>query len=134
MSLGLQASAQAKKAELIAFAYSDSLKRSPQVALFFVGCFCSSPALILSQCGKVKQLSTKFFSALRLAELVRMVFLTSVSGARSRQFEALFSVDGQLGRANPGRYQVPSLGKLENVSNGGFVWLRIQKGHCVNPL
>lgn len=56
------------------------------------------------------------------AELVRMVFPTSSPGARSaRQFEGFVYIDGQRGR-EPSRYQVPSLGKLENVSKwGGFV-------------
>ncbi len=42
-------------------------------------------------------------------------------------------VDGQLGR-EPGRYQVPSLGKLENVSKWGFSSGFGWKGTCVNPL
>ena len=68
------------------------------------------------------QLSTKILLGSAPAELVRMVFPTASPGARSaRQFEGFVYIDGQLGR-EPSRYQVPALGKLENVSKwGGFV-------------
>ena len=65
------------------------------------------------------QLSTKILLGSAPAELVRMVFPTSSPGARSaRQFEGFVYVDGQLGR-EPGRYQVPALGNLADVSKWG---------------
>ena len=115
------ASAQAKeKAQLIALLTQIALKgRSSGVILVVASQFASVdtiPNAVRSQ------LSTKILLGSAPAELVRMVFPTSSPGARSaRQFEGFVYVDGQLGR-EPGRYQVPSLGKLENVSKwGGFV-------------
>ncbi|OFQ07343.1 hypothetical protein HMPREF2957_00250, partial [Streptococcus sp. HMSC062D07] len=117
----LVASAQAKeKAELIALLTQIALKgRSSGVILVVASQFASVdtiPNAVRSQ------LSTKILLGGAPAELVRMVFPTASPGARSaRQFEGFVYVDGQLGR-EPGRYQVPSLGKLENVSKwGGFV-------------
>lgn len=115
------ASAQAKeKAQLIALLTQIALKgRSSGVILVVASQFASVdtiPNAVRSQ------LSTKILLGSAPAELVRMVFPTSSPGARSaRQFEGFVYVDGQLGR-EPGRYQVPALGKLENVSKwGGFV-------------
>lgn len=115
------ASAQAKeKAELIALLTQIALKgRSSGVILVVASQFASVdtiPNAVRSQ------LSTKILLGGAPAELVRMVFPTASPGARSaRQFEGFVYIDGQLGR-EPGRYQVPSLGKLENVSKwGGFV-------------
>ena len=115
------ASAQAKeKAHLIALLTQIALKgRSSGVILVVASQFASVdtiPNAVRSQ------LSTKILLGGAPAELVRMVFPTASPGARSaRQFEGFVYVDGQLGR-EPGRYQVPSLGKLENVSKwGGFV-------------
>lgn len=117
----LVASAQAKeKAELIALLTQIALKgRSSGVILVVASQFASVdtiPNAVRSQ------LSTKILLGGAPAELVRMVFPTASPGARSaRQFEGFVYVDGQLGR-EPSRYQVPSLGKLENVSKwGGFV-------------
>lgn len=117
----LVASAQAKeKAELIALLTQIALKgRSSGVILVVASQFASVdtiPNAVRSQ------LSTKILLGSAPAELVRMVFPTASPGARSaRQFEGFVYVDGQLGR-EPGRYQVPALGKLENVSKwGGFV-------------
>lgn len=117
----LVASAQAKeKAELIALLTQIALKgRSSGVILVVASQFASVdtiPNAVRSQ------LSTKILLGGAPAELVRMVFPTASPGARSaRQFEGFVYVDGQRGR-EPSRYQVPSLGKLENVSKwGGFV-------------
>lgn len=115
------ASAQAKeKAHLIALLTQIALKgRSSGVILVVASQFASVdtiPNAVRSQ------LSTKILLGSAPAELVRMVFPTASPGARSaRQFEGFVYIDGQRGR-EPGRYQVPSLGKLENVSKwGGFV-------------
>lgn len=115
------ASAQAKeKAHLIALLTQIALKgRSSGVILVVASQFASVdtiPNAVRSQ------LSTKILLGGAPAELVRMVFPTASPGARSaRQFEGFVYIDGQRGR-EPGRYQVPSLGKLENVSKwGGFV-------------
>lgn len=115
------ASAQAKeKAQLIALLTQIALKgRSSGVILVVASQFASVdtiPNAVRSQ------LSTKILLGSAPAELVRMVFPTSSPGARSaRQFEGFVYIDGQLGR-EPRRYQVPALGKLENVSKwGGFV-------------
>lgn len=115
------ASAQAKeKAQLIALLTQIALKgRSSGVILVVASQFASVdtiPNAVRSQ------LSTKILLGGAPAELVRMVFPTASPGARSaRQFEGFVYIDGQRGR-EPGRYQVPSLGKLENVSKwGGFV-------------
>lgn len=115
------ASAQAKeKAHLIALLTQIALKgRSSGVILVVASQFASVdtiPNAVRSQ------LSTKILLGGAPAELVRMVFPTASPGARSaRQFEGFVYVDGQRGR-EPSRYQVPSLGKLENVSKwGGFV-------------
>lgn len=117
----LVASAQAKeKAELIALLTQIALKgRSSGVILVVASQFASVdtiPNAVRSQ------LSTKILLGGAPAELVRMVFPTASPGARSaRQFEGFVYVDGQRGR-EPSRYQVPALGKLENVSKwGGFV-------------
>lgn len=117
----LVASAQAKeKAELIALLTQIALKgRSSGVILVVASQFASVdtiPNAVRSQ------LSTKILLGSAPAELVRMVFPTASAGARSaRQFEGFVYVDGQRGR-EPSRYQVPALGKLENVSKwGGFV-------------
>ena len=117
----LVASAQAKeKAELVALLTQIALKgRSSGVILVVASQFASVdtiPNAVRSQ------LSTKILLGGAPAELVRMVFPTASPGARSaRQFEGFVYVDGQRGR-EPSRYQVPSLGKLENVSKwGGFV-------------
>lgn len=117
----LVASAQAKeKAELIALLTQIALKgRSSGVILVVASQFASVdtiPNAVRSQ------LSTKILLGSAPAELVRMVFPTASPGARSaRQFEGFVYIDGQRGR-EPSRYQVPSLGKLENVSKwGGFV-------------
>lgn len=115
------ASAQAKeKAHLIALLTQIALKgRSSGVILVVASQFASVdtiPNAVRSQ------LSTKILLGGAPAELVRMVFPTASPGARSaRQFEGFVYVDGQRGR-EPSRYQVPALGKLENVSKwGGFV-------------
>lgn len=115
------ASAQAKeKAELIALLTQIALKgRSSGVILVVASQFASVdtiPNAVRSQ------LSTKILLGSAPAELVRMVFPTASPGARSaRQFEGFVYIDGQRGR-EPSRYQVPALGKLENVSKwGGFV-------------
>lgn len=117
----LVASAQAKeKAELIALLTQIALKgRSSGVILVVASQFASVdtiPNAVRSQ------LSTKILLGSAPAELVRMVFPTASAGARSaRQFEGFVYIDGQRGR-EPSRYQVPALGKLENVSKwGGFV-------------
>lgn len=115
------ASAQAKeKAELFALLTQIALKgRSSGVILVVASQFASVdtiPNAVRSQ------LSTKILLGSAPAELVRMVFPTASPGARSaRQFEGFVYIDGQRGR-EPSRYQVPALGKLENVSKwGGFV-------------
>lgn len=115
------ASAQAKeKAQLIALLTQIALKgRSSGVILVVASQFASVdtiPNAVRSQ------LSTKILLGGAPAELVRMVFPTASPGARSaRQFEGFIYIDGQRGR-EPSRYQVPALGKLENVSKwGGFV-------------
>jgi hypothetical protein len=115
------ASAQAKeKAQLIALLTQIALKgRSSGVILVVASQFASVdtiPNAVRSQ------LSTKILLGGAPAELVRMVFPTASPGARSaRQFEGFVYIDGQRGR-EPSRYQVPALGKLENVSKwGGFV-------------
>ena len=115
------ASAQAKeKAELVALLTQIALKgRSSGVILVVASQFASVdtiPNAVRSQ------LSTKILLGSAPAELVRMVFPTASPGARSaRQFEGFVYIDGQRGR-EPSRYQVPALGKLENVSKwGGFV-------------
>lgn len=117
----LVASAQAKeKAELFALLTQIALKgRSSGVILVVASQFASVdtiPNAVRSQ------LSTKILLGGAPAELVRMVFPTASPGARSaRQFEGFVYIDGQRGR-EPSRYQVPALGKLENVSKwGGFV-------------
>lgn len=117
----LVASAQAKeKAELLALLTQIALKgRSSGVILVVASQFASVdtiPNAVRSQ------LSTKILLGGAPAELVRMVFPTASPGARSaRQFEGFVYIDGQRGR-EPSRYQVPALGKLENVSKwGGFV-------------
>ena len=117
----LVASAQAKeKAELVALLTQIALKgRSSGVILVVASQFASVdtiPNAVRSQ------LSTKILLGSAPAELVRMVFPTASPGARSaRQFEGFVYIDGQRGR-EPSRYQVPALGKLENVSKwGGFV-------------
>lgn len=115
------ASAEAKeKAKLIALLTQIALKgRSSGVILVVASQFASVdtiPNAVRSQ------LSTKILLGSAPAELVRMVFPTASPGARSaRQFEGFVYIDGQRGR-EPSRYQVPALGKLENVSKwGGFV-------------
>lgn len=115
------ASAQAKeKAQLVALLTQIALKgRSSGVILVVASQFASVdtiPNAVRSQ------LSTKILLGGAPAELVRMVFPTASPGARSaRQFEGFVYIDGQRGR-EPSRYQVPALGKLENVSKwGGFV-------------
>lgn len=117
----LVASAGTKeKAQLVALLTQIALKgRSSGVILVVASQFASVdtiPNAVRSQ------LSTKILLGGAPAELVRMVFPTASPGARSaRQFEGFVYVDGQRGR-EPSRYQVPSLGKLENVSKwGGFV-------------
>lgn len=128
------ASAQAKeKAHLIALLTQIALKgRSSGVILVVASQFASVdtiPNAVRSQ------LSTKILLGGAPAELVRMVFPTASPGARSaRQFEGFVYVDGQLGR-EPGRYQVPSLGKLENVSKWGGLCsgFGYRKGTRVNP-
>ncbi len=49
-----------------------------------------------------------------------MVFRPLALGLACCQFEGFVYVDG-LARREPGRYQVPSLSKIENVSKWGFV-------------
>lgn len=117
----LVASAGTKeKAQLVALLTQIALKgRSSGVILVVASQFASVdtiPNAVRSQ------LSTKILLGGAPAELVRMVFPTASPGARSaRQFEGFVYIDGQRGR-EPSRYQVPSLGKLENVSKwGGFV-------------
>ena len=117
----LVASAGTKeKAQLVALLTQIALKgRSSGVILVVASQFASVdtiPNAVRSQ------LSTKILLGSAPAELVRMVFPTASPGARSaRQFEGFVYVDGQRGR-EPSRYQVPALGKLENVSKwGGFV-------------
>ena len=117
----LVASAGTKeKAQLVALLTQIALKgRSSGVILVVASQFASVdtiPNAVRSQ------LSTKILLGSAPAELVRMVFPTASAGARSaRQFEGFVYVDGQRGR-EPSRYQVPALGKLENVSKwGGFV-------------
>lgn len=129
------ASAQAKeKAQLVALLTQIALKgRSSGVILVVASQFASVdtiPNAVRSQ------LSTKILLGSAPAELVRMVFPTASPGARSaRQFEGFVYIDGQLGR-EPGRYQVPALGKLADVSKWGGIChvLRHGKGTCVNPL
>lgn len=131
----LVASAQAKeKAELIALLTQIALKgRSSGVILVVASQFASVdtiPNAVRSQ------LSTKILLGGAPAELVRMVFPTASPGARSaRQFEGFVYIDGQRGR-EPSRYQVPALGKLENVSKWGGLCsgFGYRKGTCVNPL
>lgn len=112
------ASAEAKeKAKLIALLTQIALKgRSSGVILVVASQFASVdtiPNAVRSQ------LSTKILLGGAPAELVRMVFPTASPGARSaRQFEGFVYIDGQRGR-EPSRYQVPALGKLENVSKWG---------------
>lgn len=114
----LVASAEAKeKAKLISLLTQIALKgRSSGVILVVASQFASVdtiPNAVRSQ------LSTKILLGSAPAELVRMVFPTSSSGARSaRKFEGFVYVDGQRGR-EPGRYQVPDLGNLANVSKWG---------------
>lgn len=114
----LVASAGTKeKAQLVALLTQIALKgRSSGVILVVASQFASVdtiPNAVRSQ------LSTKILLGSAPAELVRMVFPTASPGARSaRQFEGFFYVDGQLGR-EPGRYQVPALGKLADVSKWG---------------
>lgn len=114
----LVASAGTKeKAQLVALLTQIALKgRSSGVILVVASQFASVdtiPNAVRSQ------LSTKILLGSAPAELVRMVFPTSSSGARSaRQFEGFVYVDGQRGR-EPGRYQVPELGKLADVSKWG---------------
>ena len=117
----LVASAGAKeKVQLVALLTQIALKgRSSGVILVVASQFASVdtiPNAVRSQ------LSTKILLGSAPAELVRMVFPTSSPGARSaRQFEGFVYVDGQRG-SEPGRYQVPELGKLADVSKwGGFV-------------
>ena len=117
----LVASAGTKeKAQLVALLTQIALKgRSSGVILVVASQFASVdtiPNAVRSQ------LSTKILLGGAPAELVRMVFPTASPGARSaRQFEGFVYIDGQRGR-EPSRYQVPALGKLENVSKwGGFV-------------
>ena len=117
----LVASAGTKeKAQLVALLTQIALKgRSSGVILVVASQFASVdtiPNAVRSQ------LSTKILLGSAPAELVRMVFPTASPGARSaRQFEGFVYVDGQRGR-EPGRYQVPALGKLADVSKwGGFV-------------
>ena len=117
----LVASAGTKeKAQLVALLTQIALKgRSSGVILVVASQFASVdtiPNAVRSQ------LSTKILLGSAPAELVRMVFPTASPGARSaRQFEGFVYIDGQRGR-EPSRYQVPALGKLENVSKwGGFV-------------
>jgi hypothetical protein len=117
----LVASASAKeKAQLVALLTQIALKgRSSGVILVVASQFASVdtiPNAVRSQ------LSTKILLGSAPAELVRMVFPTASPGARSaRQFEGFVYVDGQRG-SEPGRYQVPELGKLADVSKwGGFV-------------
>ncbi len=74
-------------------------------------------ALILSKYGKVT-LSTKFFSALRLLNWCEWFSRPQPWGSLLVSLKAFVYVDGQPGRT--GRYQVPSLGKLENVSKWGL--------------
>ena len=130
----LVASAQAKeKAELIALLTQIALKgRSSGIILVVASQFASVdtiPNAVRSQ------LSTKILLGGAPAELVRMVFPTASPGARSaRQFEGFVYIDGQRGR-EPGRYQVPSLGKLENVSKwGALSRITTRKGHSCNHL
>ncbi len=82
-----------KKSRADRFAYSDSLKRSLKWRYSVVASQFSVdtiPNAVRSQ------LSTKILSRSAPAELVRMVFLTSSSGARSaRQFEGFVYVDGR---------------------------------------
>lgn len=114
----LVASAGAKeKAQLVAFLTQIALKgRSSGVILVVASQFASVdtiPNAVRSQ------LSTKILLGSAPAELVRMVFPTSSPGARSaRQFEGFIYIEGQRGR-EPGRYQVPALGNLADVSKWG---------------
>lgn len=117
----LVASAQAKeKAELIALLTQIALKGRSSGVIFVVASQFASVDTIPNAVRS--QLSTKILLGGAPAELVRMVFPTASPGARSaRQFEGFVYIDGQRGR-EPSRYQVPALGKLENVSKwGGFV-------------
>ena len=115
------ASAEAKeKAKLIALLTQIALKGRSSGVIFVVASQFASVDTIPNAVRS--QLSTKILLGGAPAELVRMVFPTASPGARSaRQFEGFVYIDGQRGR-EPSRYQVPALGKLENVSKwGGFV-------------
>ncbi len=102
-----------KEKELIACFLTQTAPKVAQVALF-CSCFPQFKKVDTIPNAVRSQLSTKFFLGSAPAELVRMVFRLLVLGSPARQFEGFIYVDGQLGR-EPGRYQVPSLGKLENV-------------------
>ncbi len=76
----------------------------------------------------------KFFSVLRLNWCEWMATQRPALGLRSaRQFEGFVYVDGQLGR-EPGRYQVPALGKLNVSKWGGCNLLRHGRAQSEFPL
>lgn len=134
--LGLKASEIALNPFIVAVdelgavvASADSKERAKIVALLtqiaLKGRSCGVVLVVSSQFASVEtipnairsQLSTKILLGSAPAELVRMVFPQSAGGAKSaRQFEGFVFVEGQRGR-EPSRFQVPTLGSLQNVSS-----------------
>lgn len=134
--LGLKASEIALNPFIVAvdelgavMASADSKERAKIVALLtqiaLKGRSCGVVLVVSSQFASVEtipnairsQLSTKILLGSAPAELVRMVFPQSAGGAKSaRQFEGFVFVEGQRGR-EPSRFQVPTLGSLQNVSS-----------------
>ncbi len=129
--LGYCAAASKRKAELIALLTQIALK-GPAWLCYSCSCFCSSP-LILSQMRYASQLSTKFSSALRPLEPVRMVFLTLYSGARLLwvSFSKVCSRRWTLEETRTHiRFHLSP-----GVSKWGLrVALDTESGTCVNPL
>jgi len=136
--LGLKASEIALNPFVVAvdelgavMASADSKEKARLVALLaqiaLKGRSCGVVLVVSSQFASVEtipnairsQLSIKILLGSAPAELVRMVFPQSAGGAKSaRQFEGFVFVEGQRGR-EPGRYQVPALGNLADVSKWG---------------
>ncbi len=116
-----------RKAELIALLTQIALKGRSWRSC---SCFAASASVDTIPNAVRSQLSTKFFSALRLLNLVRMVFRLLVLGLPTRQFEGFVYVAITRKRTRTLSGSISrKIGKM--FQNGGFVGFWIQKGALV---
>ncbi len=97
-------------------------------------CFAVHSGDTIPKCGKVTTFDKGCFSALRLLNWCEWFPRLLALGLAARQFES-FVCSRWTARREPGRYQVPSLGKLENVSKWGrsCSGFGYKEGHLCEP-